>query len=204
MSAGDAGERYLTVSDFTASWSRVEAPDPGAPPGLRFDAIPAREEIHADAPGKVVLEVANLAENRLAIEAGASPPFGVVYAVASRVGRTATPEPDGTPPRFLLWRDYAAEGCEAIRDGGRRVTGCAAGGDGSGGGGGDETPPEPFTLAPGETVSRAYGLRWDAAGMGPGRYVAAGRLPYRAVDESSDRRAVLAWTVQFALRERVD
>jgi len=191
---GDGGERYLVVAGFTASWARVESPSPDAPPRLRFDAAPVDEEVRADGPGAFVLELANLAESPLHLEPVPSPPFGVVYAVVGRVGGTATAAPgseSGAPsPRFLLWRDYAAEGCEAVVDAGRTVTGC-------------DPPTSPLALGAGETVTRRYELRWETDGLEPGRYVAAGEIPYRGVDEAA-YDASLAWRIQFALRERVE
>ena len=170
------GEPFLVVSDFGATWSRID----GESTMLRFDAHPTDDEVTEDDPGTFTLALSNLTRREVTVLDGAVPPFGVLFAVRAAGAGTATPDADGDGERFLLWGEYGD--CVRVDDGAVAV--CERRGQ--------------LGIEGGGTVRRTYDLRAGTANLEPGRYLVESRVEYEAGGE----RGALAYAIRFALRER--
>lgn len=147
---------------------------PDRPPVVQFDANVPDGEVTADDPGAIAFSLENTGDATEKVFSGTVPPFSVLW--AEHV------DGDG---RFLLWRDYADEGCVTVTD--DHVERCDIG---------VETP-----LEPGARVEKTYKLRVDPEatpgdGLAPGRYRVADTLSYHGEREPSTE---VEWTVEFTL-----
>lgn len=190
-SVPDGLDAFLDRYDFFTWEARTDPEDtathwgielyrlhPDRPPAVEFDATVVDETISLSSPGAIEFSVTNVGDRTEEIFSGTVPPFGVLW--AERVER------DG---RFLLWRDYAEEGCVFFTDEGHLAQ-CDIG---------INTP-----VNPGERIAKTYELRQAAErtpgdGLAPGRYRVADSLSYSHGDGQRPS-TVVDWQVEFEIR----
>lgn len=115
---------------------------PDRPPAIEFGASVTDETVSSESPGAMELSLTNVGQDTQRIGSGTVPPFGMVTA-------------EGRAGEFLLWREYADEGCVSFTDDGVIV--CSIG--------------VITDVEPGETIAREYEVLPPSTDVHP-RYTA--------------------------------
>jgi hypothetical protein len=175
-----------TAADATYSHWAVEVyeADPDRDPVVRFDADLVDDAVSAADPGAIAFSLENVGDRTWEVFSGTVPPFGVLWAGTVEPA-SARETPDGD--RYLLWRDYEAEGCVRFSDDGRMIS-CDIG---------KITP-----IQPGETVEKTYELRPEnpvGTPLEPGEYVVSDTLSYSRENQGPSEK--VEWRVAFAVEK---
>lgn len=164
------------TADTATQW-KIERYDghPDRSP-VAFDARVRDATVSADDPGAIDFSLTNEGDQPYTIYSRTVPPFSLLWAE----------ERDGHD-RFLLWRDYAEEGCVTIH-GERGIAVCDVL---------TETP-----IQPGETITRTYRIqpgKPESTAIAAGRFVVRDTLTYHVEQQAPTHN--VNWEVTFTLED---